>query len=367
MVLRRQITCLFRYEKVFALLLFCVPMLVVFCVLFVYGVINNNTYVLGEDEYTSLRFGVTITDETVTYADMEATVCELMEQEGYPIRELELTSYVPSEYSTQGVLLLYVVVDYEDGRYIFGDTLESIIRPQIVEGRLLTEEELNSDKKMAVIYDHIYEQLIVEGESYEIVGERYVEKVTGELPVLIVPVDSFRERHVDSLNFCLTRILSNQEIRQIAEQFEKLAPGNVEIYCSGADDGELRMTFRTVAIISVLIVFISGIVLVMIYSYLLNKHRYRFGVWKVMGATPKQVFVVLIGEIALLGVTAILLGSGVFFLVKEAFLQELYPYMQLLYSAKTYWIVGIVSTVGLLGPSAIVAGMESRKKVRRLL
>lgn len=319
---------LWQEERRFFLMIVLVQVFSVFGMLLITGVMINNYNVSREDKYSTLQISISFSDDApVTYGEFEKAAKVLLSEHFDSAQaELQLTSVVLDERFEMGCLMVCSFASVNDGKYVIGTTLSEVIEPQIIEGVNLTDDDLNSDEGKAIVYDYNFDSLSLNDEEFEIIGERYVKKSDG-LPVVIVPPGKMADMELSSCVISTDKLITNHQKNMLSNMFEETVPGRYSIVFPEESDADKEALSRAVTTACALIIISVMGTLAILYQYIMEKRMYFMAILQVAGCNKFKTFLILLGEMSILSIVSIGMGTVLFYIAQQWILTDVYKYM----------------------------------------
>lgn len=334
---------LWNQQRFFFLLIVFVQAVSAFSMLFVMGVIINNRLVpmMGHvDDSIGIGFS-----EPVTYGEIEDTLLELFDG---PLRTagkaLSIQVRIPdSEYmhvEPHDFYLIFAQVQIKNGRYLPSSFDEEILPTQLESGRTFTEQELNSEDCKVIVLRWPYEEVVIGGEKYEVIGtrkERDTPQTVQPVVSAIVPPKKLRNLKLNLVSIEFTRFITLQEEQQIHEALDSVIPGKYSIdEASKIENEDLKASLRAGILACILMSIILAGTLTMLYLYIIDERKYKLAVFRLTGSSAWKSMKLLLGEMLLLAIPSVALGMAIFYLLQKSRLEYLYPYMETYLNRQMY-------------------------------
>ncbi len=355
---------LWKQQKFFFLLLVFVQAVCAFSMLFVVGVIINNR-LMKTITFTDKVLGIGFHSEPVTYGELEENFLDLFDGSlRTAIDELEIVAEVYDKDIESYHVWARVYV--KDRRYLPGVFYNEIMATQIGSGRAFTEEELNSEDCKAILARWPYEEVVINGEQYEVIGNRMVSD-TSSVNVL-VPPKKLRNLELYVIRIRLRRFLTTEEEQQIQEALDSVIPGRYSIdEASKAGVGDLKASLQAGILACVLMGIVLSGTLAMMYLHVIDKRKYKMAVFRLTGSSAWKSLKLLLGEMLLLTIPSVVLGMALFYLAQRSKLEYLYPYMQTYLNREMYAKIFLGLIVFLTVFLFAIAAIKSMVSVKRQL
>lgn len=365
MILLKQLRGLFKEKMNFAIILITIQVVVMFSILFLAGVIVNNANTVNEEAYKTLSINIFFEDE-INFNQLEDTLKTMSTKMPRAIQEFVLYTSVPSAKMLDVSISVYSAASIKDGRWVSGPTHQRETRI-LSNGRIFTEEEINSNKPVAVTTNYDVNErgpLILDGQEFEIIGELYNRDV-GD--IVSVPLKSLGEINIQSLSIDTSSILNDSQFKVITDELDKVAAGKYTYIRNLGKVPNAQSLARTIIGGSVFMLLTVIGTIILIFSYMIKKSSYRLGVWKLLGCGHIRAAAIYTLEMASVTLPSIIVGAIIFIILKEVYLVELYPYMETFYSCKIYFGLIMLVFVIIMLAVFIFSIINTRGKVRKLL
>ncbi len=329
---------LWKQQRFFFLLLVFIQAVSAFSMLFVVGVIINNQLIEPlnpRDRGMGIGFL-----EPVTYGEVEEALLDIFEG---PLRtagdEMEVKAHISDENMYKGDYSVWARVRVKNRRYFPGFFYNAIMAAQLETGRAFTEEELNSEDCKAIVLGWPYEEVVINGEVYEVIGSRmnYNEPEYTHVNVL-VPPKKLRDLELHVVKFkSLNRFLTVEEEQQLYAILDAAIPGKYTIdEATIVVSEDAKAALRAGILACVLMGIILAGTLSMIYLHVIDKRKYKMAVFRLTGSSAWKSLKLLLGEMLVLAIPSVALGMALFYLAQRSKLEALYPYMQTYLNGEMY-------------------------------
>ena len=352
---------LWKNQRIFFAIMVLVQALCAFCLTFIIGVIINNHHYIGFRLIDTLYIDM----NGVKYKDVEKTMVALLDNElESAVNDVLIAGYVEDENAQNGVLNLWAQVTVENGRYVPGPYMKDLLPLQMVKGRILTEEELNSSEPIGMITNYNSDEVIVNGIKYDVVGER---KVSTTASTLYVSPINLREVENIGADFYLKRYVTEEEYNTIIDEFNKVVPGGIRISDNSEGDGDEKALMRSAILACCLIGIVLIGTLVIVYQHILDKRNNKLAIFRLNGCTSFKSMFLMMVEMLIVSIPSLILGFAMFKILQEKKLESLYPYMDPYINFDMY----VRLFLGMLGFLVIffivLSGIRAMKSVKKQL
>lgn len=366
---------MWRQERFFLTLICLIQAFAVFSMLFMGIVIKNNALVANERTYETLTVYVRFTED-VTYSEIKQMCFDISEgkYKGL-VEEFKLYSVAPPENEKIAHISLLSFFGIEDGKYTAGKTATEFHSKSLKSGRIISDDEMNSDAHVALTIDYPYDTISIFGEEYEVVGaltrsldEENTDAENNEYysDVFVTPA-ILENAGLNSLEIGLNRILVEAEQNYITDFLDSAVPGRYEITFGKVSDVDMEAALKTTNLTQVFSVLVVAGALLMIYVYIFTKRRYRMAVWRLTGCSRVRSGLITFGEIIVTSVFSLALGSALFVLLAKTVLIKIYKYIPGLLT-KEYVVSNNAILLAVIVALALVLAVKcSDKSIRRML
>ncbi len=370
MIVAKQLRRLWKEKKMFVLMLISMQVVAMFGFLFLSGVIMNSSYVLYEDEYTTLQLRVGLSEGNITYGRLEETVQDCIEHLPSTIDSIQLGTVIYA--GTEDDKERYDLdahAGYQNGKYRLDKNWKRD-RNRLEYGRMYTEEELNRGDRVAVVLSNqpytVGERVMLAGEEYEIIGVMAGGEDYGGT-VFAIPLTCFRDMPIYGFSLNMKMIITEEQREFIENSLQKVIPGEFGIYSDTGHVPDSKTLARTIISAGVFLLAVILGTMMLLYEYLIDENSYRLGVWKLLGCGDRKASWLYTLEMAAVTLPSLLLGIGLFAVVKNRWLLDLYRYMGVFFSAKIYclYFVSVFTVIMLL--LYLFSRLSTRGKIRGLL
>ena len=367
MIIVKQLRSFLVEKTKYVIMIFLMQMVLIIGVLFLSGVIVNNSKAVNEDVLRTLKIEIRFTDK-VEYDDVEPAVINCTKKYPNLINDVSVMKPVFEDNSDKGRKQLYGYALYKDGQYA---TSESTIRDQrrLEWGRTITEDDVINKRPVAVVYDYDKEingELVINNIPYEIVGEIYTPDRYAS-GIVNLPITCFYDIDILSLTLSTNSIISQSQINYLTMELDKNVGGKYELIRDEGDIPDAKSIARIILLSSALILVIVISTIIMMYSYLLNESKYRLGVWKLLGCKHSRAAAYFTGVMAIFLFIASFVGIVVFIMTEKLVLEKIYYYMEDFYNWKIYLGLPALIYLFTLITVFLFSLWGTKGKVRKLL
>lgn len=365
-IIRNNISQMWNVKHSFFVVVILVQLIAAFSTLYVTGAIANDYLSLKEDAYTNLNLYISFDQATeenpVVYSEIEAMLFDIC------------NNYIPGVTDGIGVStpyleeygLIQTVFNIEDSRYTLCYITTENIGGLLKEGRIYTEAELNSDKYCAIVAAYGKEELIINGQSFEILGKEI--SIAGFTQISTTPY-AFRslDLKLSYVDIGLTRILTEGELTKIENLLNDRLSGRYALQLKTTTSEDQNAILKSSLVTSSLIGISVLVVLSIVYGYVISLRKKNLAIWRLTGCSKIRAALYFFVEMGILSAPSVLLGFVSFYVVQKLWLNAIYPYMAVILTAKLYagMYIGIMFVLFVL--FAGIAFVNSRYSVKQQL
>lgn len=353
---------LWKKKRMFFCMIILVQVLSTFSCIFIIGTIISN-YKTSKSNLNDLYISI-LFNEKVTYDEIEEVVFEIFDG---PLdtagEELEINTDVEMPDDEEcGELSVWSEVSIKDGKYVKGNYMNKTLVSQLKTGRGFTDRELNSEECKAIVVKYPNEELIMNGEKYEIIGVR--SEYPGLATSVIVAPKKLYGLELGNVVIKTSRYVTEEEMEQVVELLDSVIGEKYELYNGSKDNNEddLRAVMRSVVLSCVLIGIVLIGTLVMLYLHIWDGRKYKLAVFRLTGCKKLQNIKLTIGEMLVITIPSVAVGLGLFYPLQTMYLNYTYAYMDQYITWKVYLLVfvGMIIFITLfLGILAIIRNLRS--------
>ena len=367
----KYIKHMWTYEKGFFILIILVQAIACFAMLFSGVVLKNNAYTSREDEYETTKVYVTFTEE-LTYEEIKKACTELS-KDGYEsvVNEFQL-SYKPVSNSEYPIIYMFSVFGLENGHYTVGKFVKEYWGKRVINGRLLSEADMNSGENIAMVSDHIMEKIMIGNKEFSIAGtvatDAYANGEEGNLVIYSSP-EALVSFAVQGMEIGLSRMLLESEKENMTGILDEHFAGRYEVAFGSISDKDKEATIKAVNYSQIFVSVCAVATLLLLYIYLFSKREYHVAVWRLVGCSKIHAVAIIFGEIFLVTISSVCAGTGLFVIAAKSFLVKIYKYIPGLvtvdYILKTGGMILVMMVVIGAGLSVRFSGCSIKKLISR--
>lgn len=368
MIIVKQLRRLVKEKKNFLFMFVMLQLIITVGIFFLSGVVVNSANVINEDEFVTLRIGISFDYPGIRYGEIEESVIECVDKLPKIINEVSTVAFIPSETSMNGSIMCCSFFDVDNGKYVSSKYWTRHKR-RVCEGRFLTTEDVTNKNKVAVVFDYDKEvlgPLVINGEEWDIVGMMYT-YMPANATIAYVPISSMEDINVRSVVFSTNTVINDNQLKIITDTLDKTIKGKYKLNRNRGDVPDSKSLARTIIVASAFLLIIVIGTIIILYSYLIKENSYRLGVWKLLGCRHAVAAGLYTLEMSIITGASVLVGFIFFVVIKNVWLVDIYPYMVYFYNWKIY--IGIVLGIFIsINVSIYVFSLlNTRGKVRKLL
>lgn len=313
----------------------------ILCIYFVYGVFQNNMYILLEGEHDSYRLAASL-DEHSTLKNPGDLIREMAEEWGYDMEFVYITAEngKKEEYQDR--------VSYSEGKFSYSGTVAAGAAGNM-EGRFPLPDEYAAGRKVVVVGDgskaKIDDKITLHGEAYRVIGiNRLNDREEYEMPFTSFP----RNARVTYLSVSMKELPTREQYDRFAEAM-RLYHGEVEDFAIQNNE-DLKKQY-SLLLVSVLLALLSGGNLFIVYCYIFKQRKKQLMVFRLQGCTKRRArhmfFLEISLNLAITTVTGLILYRFVIYPILARWYEYLYRiYNERVYAGLTAVFVGITLLFG---------------------
>lgn len=327
-----------RNHRFLFLLMMLAQLVSVLCIYFVYGVFQNNLYILLEGEHDNYRLAASFSDET--NLPVKELAQKMTEEWGLDIDFLYLTAQDAKGNEFQDRF------EYADCQYRYSQSVEKNVLGDM-EGRFPSADEYASGKKVVVINgEHKGEiggQIRFAGETYTVIGiNRANVSKEYEMPFTAFPASS----HVNYLSVSLKNLPTRADYERFADELSGFGAAVEDFAVANHEDVKKQ---HSLLLISVLLAILSGGNLFLVYCYIFRQRKENLVIFCLHGCTEKKARRMFFVEILFNMAVSVALALLVFLLFLYPVLSTWYEYLYRIYGVREYvMLTGIFVIITLL-------------------
>ena len=161
---------LIRKEKYFLIQIMSLHMISFYLIMFIFDALLNNYMVSQETENGTLSYNVDFNGYDVLYEEIENVFFEMNSGKyGNLIKQITVSNYIVFDDFFYNVFSPFKI---KGNQYVFGNTFDKYVVPQLSEGRMFTPEEFNSDEKVTISMFFDENVWNFDGQVYSVIGKR---------------------------------------------------------------------------------------------------------------------------------------------------------------------------------------------------
>lgn len=344
----------FKKNKVLFIILLVSQITAVVCIFFVFGIFQNNLYELSANMDTK-TLQADIRGCQLDSDKLKDILISMVEDAKVPLTYF----YVEAE-SRDGKYSYQDRAQYKDGKITYSDSVFDIVKKS-VEGKFASAEQYMQGAKVAVACPDmdvaIGEYVKLEGEDFEIIG---INKVNGdgeiEMPFTAFPKDCKWYRISIGLDLLPTR-----------EQYDffkaKMQPYGAKVDDFYIVNNEDIRRENSLMFASVLLAFLAGGNMYMVYSYIFKRRKKQLAVYTICGCGRKVARGMFFMEILINMLIAALIGILLFRFVVYPFMLNYFLYLKLIYGIKEYVTILFIYLTITLGMGWFLSAGMARKSI----
>lgn len=336
---------LIKGERAIALLFLLVQLMSVITIFFSYGIINHFNTKVNEVEGISLDYDLgRNVDKHMKKEEIERFYEEIIPVIKNKIDYISIIGYTDERVGMQ------VSFGYENNEFVASSYLNSI-EGNMVEGRMFSDEELNSDEKVAVVgTDILVENNMVRigEEEYEVVG------ITGVGPcsdVIFVPFNAMPDNYnrIVNIGINLEKPLLESEYNAMSKAAIRNMGDKVNVpEFDGIKNTSFIRVYNDLILVTVILIVVCALNYCIIYRYILEKRRRSFAISRICGCTRIKAIIIYMVELFLISLFTLLAGVIVYlkFLLPRA--AEYFEYIEYYHNASNNMQIIIIYLISLL-------------------
>ena len=348
---------LWKDQKLFLLIIILVQALCAFCLTFIIGVMINNNKFIGFRLIDTMYINI---ETMIKYKEIEEELKDLIDVklDGI-VDDMLVVGVVADEKASEGLLNVWTQVTVENGKYVAGTYMQDIMFMQTKSGRILTEEELNSNTPVAVIADYPSNEIKINSIDYNVIGVR---EGTGVSTVFISPIN-LRDIGVCAVELYVNRFITPEEYQLVIETFDEVIPNGYTIQENRESEGDEKSLMKTILLSCVLIGVVLTGTLVIVYQHIMDKRNFKLAVFRLVGCSRIRSVGLLVVEMLMISIPSLLLGFGLFKWLQERYLEGVYPYMDPYLNFEVYLKLFTGMTVLLLLTFTVLSVARTLKSI----
>lgn len=349
---------LWKDQKLFLLIIILVQALCAFCLTFIIGVMINNNKFIGFRLIDTMYINI---ETMIKYEEIEEELTDLVDVElDGIVDDMLVVGVVADEKASEGILSVWTQVAVENGKYVAGTYMQDIMFMQTESGRILTEEELNSNIPVAVIADYPSNEIQINDIDYDMIGVR---EGTGVSTAFISPIN-LREIDIIAVELYINRFITQEEYQLVMEAFDEVIPNGYTIQENRESEGDEKSLMKTIMLACVLIGVVLTGTLVIVYQHIMDKRNYKLAVFRLTGCSRIRSMGLLVVEMLMISIPSLLCGFGIFKWLQERYLEDVYPYMDPYLNFDVYLKLFTGMTVFLLLTFTVLSAVRTLKSVK---
>ena len=339
MVLQNWVSFLKKQKGLFAILMVSQIVSLV-CILFVFGVFQNNLYELSANVDTKF-LNASFRKSTVTREQLTKVIKTLTDDYDFSI------DYIYIDASVKGSDMSYQDrVQYKDGVFSYSDRVLENVKGSL-DGEMAQPVHYKKAEKVVVISPNIKKDIgqtiTLDGENYQIIG---INNVNGdgemEMPYLSFP----KKAHYDTFSVELTMLPTRSQYDDFCQELKAIGGECDDFYIQNNAD---RKKEYSMIGISVLLALLAGGNMYMIYRFIFKKRRKKLAVFLLCGCSKKRARMLFFTEISCNMLCVVIVATGLFRFVVFPQMLTWFKYVDRIYGIKEYGtIIGIFLFVVLL-------------------
>ena len=324
MVLQNWVSFLKKQKGLFAILMVSQIVSLV-CILFVFGVFQNNLYELSANVDTKF-LNASFRKSTVTREQLTKVIKTLTDDYDFSI------DYIYIDASVKGSDMSYQDrVHYKKAEKVV------VISPNI--------------KK------DIGQTIALDGENYQIIG---INNVNGdgemEMPYLSFP----KKAHYDTFSVELTMLPTRSQYDDFCQELKAIGGECDDFYIQNNAD---RKKEYSMIGISVLLALLAGGNMYMIYRYIFRKRRIQLAVYSLCGCSKRTARRMFFAEILLNMVIVLVVGVLTFRFLVYPLAKNWFAYLFMIYGIREYVMICAIFIFVVLLIGYLLSGKMSKQTV----
>lgn len=251
----------------------------------------------------------------------------------------------------------------KNGRVSVADIGEQLKKQKyIVEGDWFTASQVENGDRVCIAFDpnttYVYQdeksqayakqfeptsngKYVIDGQEYTCIG--YQDRVITPL----VPITSLEDDIViTQIGIFMDKVINREQYEVIQSVFEEQFGSAVCIAPLAIPELDATEFYTTLTICCILMVVLSGIVLAMLYEYILLKRRKQLTIFRLCGLTVSNVRKMYIIECMLITFISMLTAYIIFEFAVLPWAQNLYEYIAQSYTLQSCILLGIMYVTG---------------------
>ncbi len=343
-------------QRLMTFLILVVQLFSVIVIILAYGIINHYNFKIDEKEsttliydFTGINYEGTTKEEIYRFVDKES-VDEFL-KEVLPYIEKKLDYFFIS--GPADGYMIECSSGYEKGIFKLSTQLDS--RIGVIEGEMLTDEQMNSSEKIMVAQQSAVDSnwcIQIDGETYQAVG--LLSKMYADRSIF-VPYKAIPENtKFYFVSLLLTEPLFESEYNIIVSMVKDNFGDTLNIpEFEGIVNESSNRVYKDIMFVTGFLILVCAVNYCIMYRYMLDKRRREFAISRICGCSKYKAGIVYMIE--LVGVSAVTLVVGLLmyhhFILPKAV--EKFNYIGLFYGRNVYMTIAGVY-MGILSVAYIV-------------
>lgn len=176
------------------------------------------------------------------------------------------------------------------------------------------------------------------GKEYECIGHAHLLGIVPMVPVTTVEDDAF----VQSMAVTFDHMMTREEYQIITGVFREFYGDMIQISDFSVPDMDSTKFYDTLTLLCVMMAALSGIVLAMLYQYILLQRKEQLTIYRMCGLTIGRARNMYFFECLLLSMASYLIALLVYLSGMLPFLKQIFEYMGKSYNFKSCGLLGLL-------------------------
>lgn len=307
-------------------IMFLAQLVSILCIYFVYGVFQNNMYVLmeGDSEFRTMRASF---DDKSEEVPVQKLIQKMSDEWGFEFDLIYLSA--KGEKDT----VFEDRIQYKDGKIEYSDTVKKNVEGEIT-GNFASTEQYAKGEKVVVANSGSAEELgdfiVLNGEEYKIIGKNDANaEWEYEIPFTAFPKTSIFK----DFSIILTDFPTREDYEKFSELMREYG-GKVDDFVI-ANNEDVKKQYSLI-VVSILLALLSAGNLYIVYCYIFKQRKNQMVVCRLSGCSRGYARFMFFWEILINTIVSIILGLLLYILCLYPILTNWYEYLYKIYGVKEY-------------------------------
>ncbi len=181
-------------------------------------------------------------------------------------------------------------------------------------------------------------KIVLNGQEYQCIG--HIDGLSASPYVPVTTLDGQSE--VVSLSFCFDDFVNRNDYESIEQTVFACFGDRVEMPDFEMPDRDSTKFYYTLTLLCVLMMGMSGVVLAMLYEYILLQRKRQLTIYLLCGLTLKRARVMYFAECFAISAVSYLMALLIFYFIMLPLISRAFTYISASYTPKTYGILGFL-------------------------